>query len=215
MPMIACRHAGPRSGIPLQWLRKIIWGLLDLFGGVLPRQKIIPAFFDLLGQHQGVVSAICVSGLRVVSSSASGYLIRCIPLSFLARSAVPSGGPAVSSGAFGCPIRRPSLRSSLPLRFACGPLPFMWPWAATGPGWDSRTRLRHPACRENLRTRHPAYYGPLCACDILFFVNPFAPVASTARSKSPSLIFSGIILMLQKIVWARFDLGTGEGYLYR
>ena len=46
--------------------------------------------------------------------------------------------------AFGCPIRRPSLRSSLPLRFACGPLPFMWPWAATGPGWDSRTRLRHP-----------------------------------------------------------------------
>ena len=123
-------------------------------------------------------------------SSGSGYLIRCIPLSFLARSAVPSGGPAVSSGAFGCPIRRPSLRSSLPLRFACGPLPFMWPWAATGPGWDSRTRLRHPACRENLRTRHPAYHGPLCACDILFFVNPFAPVASTARSKSPSLIFS-------------------------
>ena len=26
--------------------------------------------------------------------------------------------------------------SSLPLRCACGPLPFMWPWAATGPGGE-------------------------------------------------------------------------------
>ena len=107
------------------------------------------------------------------------------------RLAVPSGGPAVSFGAFSCPIRRPSLRSSLPLRFACGPLPFMWPWAATGPGWDSRTRLRHPACSENLRT-----------CVILFSVDPFVPATSC------SLWATSRQLPRQKIILAFFDLAV-------
>ena len=42
---------------------------------------------------------------------------------------IPSSGVIAPDGSSG-----PSLRSSLPLRYACGPLPFTWPRAATVPG---------------------------------------------------------------------------------
>ena len=44
----------------------------------------------------------------------------------------------------GVSLRLPSLRSSLPLRCACGPLPFTWPRAATGPAGRHQARLHGP-----------------------------------------------------------------------
>ena len=57
------------------------------------------------------------------------------------------GTAAVARGVIGAPaafLRKPSLRSSLPPRYACGPLPFTRPWAATGPGGNTSPLLPSP-----------------------------------------------------------------------
>ena len=46
---------------------------------------------------------------------------------------------------------------SLPLRFACGPLPLTCPRVGTGPGGDSRPHLRHAVASE--RRGHPRPRG--------------------------------------------------------